>query len=186
MVVSTELQAGINQMPNYYEFTLTFSLSRDTGNPEECLNALYEAGCDDALVGTGMMGSIALNFSRAAKSAEDAIRRAVRDVQKAIPDAELIELKPDLVGISDMAALLSCTRQNVRRMATADNSTFPNPCVSGSVPLWHFFEVATWLLQNSRIKIMPKAEDVEIAKVAFQKNLDVQQNRFRILVNQYK
>lgn len=171
-------------MCNFYDFTLTFALSQDRNDPEDCLDALYEAGCDDALVGTSMLGSIALNFSRTAKSAEIAIRQAVQDVQKAIPDAELIELKPDLVGISDIAALLKCTRQNVRRMATADNSTFPSPCVSGSVPLWHYYEVAIWLLKNSRIKIKPKAKDVEIARVAYQKNLDVQRSRFQTSINQ--
>lgn len=171
-------------MSNFYDFTLTFALSQDRNDPEDCLDALYVAGCDDALVGTGMQGSVALNFSRSAKSAENAIRQAIQDVQKAIPDAELIELKPDLVGLSDIAALLECTRQNVRRMATADDSSFPSPCVSGSIPLWHFYEVANWLLKNSRIKIEPKATDVEVAKIAFQKNLALQRNRYQAVINQ--
>lgn len=170
-------------MTNTYDFTLTFSLTRYVSNPEDCPDALYEAGCDDAIVGTGMPGSIALNFSRTAKSAESAIRQAVRDVLKAIPEAELIEMKPDLVGISDIAALLECSRQNVRKLATNGNSNFPRPAVSGSVPLWHFYEVANWLLKNSRIKIKPKATDVEVAKIAFQKNLDVQRSRYQMIVN---
>lgn len=171
-------------MTKTFDFTLTFSLLRYGSNPENYLDALFEAGCDDAIVGTGMPGSIALNFSRAAKSAGDALQQAVHDVRKAIPDAELMELKPDLVGISDIAALLECTRQNVRRMATADNSSFPSPCVSGSVPLWHFYEVANWLLKNSRIKIKPKAADVEVAKIAFRKNLALQRNRYQTVINQ--
>ena len=79
-------------MTNTYDFTLTFALSEDSSNPENYLDALFEAGCNDALVGTGIPGLIALNFSRTAKSAENAIRQAIRDVQKAIPDSELIEL----------------------------------------------------------------------------------------------
>ena len=171
-------------MTKTYDFTLTFSMSKYGSNPENCLDALYEAGCDDAIVGIGIPGSIALNFSRTAISAETAIRKAIYDVRNAIPDAELIELKPDLVGISDIAALLECSRQNVRKLATNGNSNFPMPTVSGSVPLWHFYEVANWLLKNSRVKIKPKEADVEIAKIAFQKNLEVQQGRYRILVNQ--
>ena len=170
-------------MKKTYDFTLTFSMSKYGSNPENCLNALYETGCDDAIVGTGRPGSIALNFSRSAKSAENAIRKAIFDVQNAIPDAELAELKPDLVGISDMAALLECSRQNIRKLAMNGNSNFPRPSVSGSVPLWHFYEVALWLLKNSRVKIKPKTEHVEIAKAAFQKNLEVQQDRYRILAN---
>ena len=171
-------------MMNTYDFTLTFALAECSSNSENYLDGLFEAGCDDALVGTGMPGSIALNFSRPAKSAENAIRQAVHDVQKAIPDAKLIELKPDLVGISDIASLLGCSRQNIRKLATDGNSSFPSPSVSGSVPLWHFYEVANWLLKNSRLKIKPKAKDVEIAKIAFQKNLDVQRSRYQVLVNQ--
>ena len=168
-------------MMNTYDFTLTFALAERSSNPENYLDGLFEAGCDDALVGTGMPGSIALNFTRPAKSAENAIRQAVQDVQKAIPDAKLIELKPDLVGISDIAGLLGCSRQNIRKLATDGNSSFPSPSVSGSVPLWHFYEVANWLLKNSRLKIKPKAKDVEIAKIAFQQNLTIQQSRYQIM-----
>lgn len=171
-------------MTKTFDFTLTFSLFGYGSNPKNYLDALFEAGCDDAIVGTGMPGSIALNFSHSAKSAEDAIQQAEGNVRKALPDAELIELKPDLVGISDIAALLECTRQNIRKMATADNSTFPSPCVSGSVPLWHFYEVANWLLKNSRIKIQPKATDIEVAKAAFQKNLAIQRSRYQMVINQ--
>ena len=168
-------------MMNTYDFTLTFALAERSSNPENYLDGLFEAGCDDALVGTGMPGSIALNFTRPAKSAENAIRQAVHDVQKAIPDAKLIELKPDLVGISDIAGLLGCSRQNIRKLATDGNSSFPSPSVSGSVPLWHFYEVANWLLKNSRIRLKPKAKDVEIAKIAFQQNLTIQQSRYKVV-----
>ena len=167
-----------------FDFTLTFALPKRGGSPEDFLDALFDAGCDDALVGTGMPGSIALNFSRTAQSAENAIRQAVSDVLKALPDAVLIELKPDLVGISDIAELLGCSRQNIRKLAMGGNSTFPSPSVSGNVPLWHFYEVANWLLKNSRIKIKPKAEDVEVAKITYKNNLDVQRRRYQVLVNQ--
>ena len=170
-------------MTKTFDFTLTFSILKYSSNPENDLDALFVAGCDDAIVGTGMPGSIALNFSRGANSAEDAIQQAVRDVRKAIPDAELIELRPDLVGISDIAGLLGCSRQNIRKLATNGGLNFPRPTVSGSVPLWHFYEVANWLLKNSRTKIKPKEEDVEIAKVTFQKNLEVQRNRYQVLAN---
>ena len=56
-------------MMNSYDFTLTFALPEKRGNPEIHLDALYEAGCNDALIGTEAPGSIALSFSRSAKSA---------------------------------------------------------------------------------------------------------------------
>lgn len=60
----------------------------------------------------------------------------------------------------------------------------PSLCISGSVPLWHFYEVANWLLKNSRTKIKPKAADVEVAKTAFRKNLAIQRNRYQKVINQ--
>ena len=91
---------------NQYEFTLTFSLQNAEDNPEQFLDALYEAGCDDALIGFGQPGSIALEFVREAKSAAAAVNSAIDNVKAAIPDAELIEAKPDLVGLTDVAAAL--------------------------------------------------------------------------------
>ena len=88
---------------NTYNFTLTFALPEKRGNPEIHLDTLYKTGCDDALIGTGEPGALALGFSRNAKSAKYAIRQAITDVLTAIPGAKLMELKPDLAGISDIA-----------------------------------------------------------------------------------
>lgn len=84
-----------------YEFVLKFSLADQEVDSSGYLDALFEAGCDDATVGVGKRGSIALVFSREASSAEEAVRSAILDVQKAIPDAELTEIKPDLVNLAD-------------------------------------------------------------------------------------
>lgn len=79
-----------------YDFILKFDLPDHEADPEKFVNALYEAGCDDALVGIGQKGRIALNFIRQSESAFDAISSAISDVKKAIPDAKLIEATPDL------------------------------------------------------------------------------------------
>lgn len=80
-----------------YEFTVKFSLP----NPydiDEIIERLGEAGCDDALVGIGTPGGIVLKFSREAKSSEAAIEGAIRDVQRAVPLAEQIEVGPGVDG----------------------------------------------------------------------------------------
>tara|TARA_R110000796_G_scaffold131969_2_gene247427 strand:+ start:222 stop:470 length:249 start_codon:yes stop_codon:yes gene_type:complete len=69
-----------------YQFTLTFSLPEGYENAEQYLDALYEAGCDDALIGTGQVGSIALEFVRDAESATVAINSAIENVKTAIPN----------------------------------------------------------------------------------------------------
>lgn len=163
---------------NTYEFTLTFALP-DKSQVDDYLDALFEAGCDDALVGAGIAGSIALEFERQAASAKQAIQKAMRQVRKAIPDAELMELEPDLVGISDMATLLGCSRQNIRKFVVDTHAHFPKPSVLGSVPLWHYYEVANWMLNNPRTKIKPQEETIEVAQIAFKQNVDTQRERYR-------
>ncbi len=73
-----------------FEFTLKFSLRDSELPPGEYIDALYQAGCDDALVGLGERGRIALTFNRKAGTADEAVQSAVRDVLTAIPDAKLI------------------------------------------------------------------------------------------------
>ena len=168
---------------NTYQFTLTFALP-NKNRADDYLDVLFEAGCDDALVGTGIAGSIALEFERQATSAEQAIQKAMRQVNKAIPNAELLELEPDLVGISDMAALLGCSRQNIRKFVVDNDTDFPTPSVLGNVPLWHYCEVASWMLNNKRTKIKPPKASIEVAEAAFKYNVDTQQKRYQRNIKQ--
>ena len=62
-----------------YEFTLKFRLPTPDADPESYLPALAEAGCDDALVGIGQPGRIALDFTREAMVASPRLRRVVTD-----------------------------------------------------------------------------------------------------------
>ncbi len=45
-----------------YDFLLRFDLPDPSVNPERFVESLYEAGCDDATVGIGQHGRIALSF----------------------------------------------------------------------------------------------------------------------------
>jgi hypothetical protein len=77
-----------------YDFVLKFKLAEGSADVNDLVERLGEAGCDDALVGIGQPGRIALNFTREADSAQQAFISALEDVRRAIPDAELIEAKP--------------------------------------------------------------------------------------------
>lgn len=77
---------------NTYDFILKFDLPDPTADPFHFTDALFVAGCDDAVVGVGTPGSIALNFSREASTAEDAVNSAIETVIKAIPGAKLTEV----------------------------------------------------------------------------------------------
>ncbi len=154
-----------------YEFTLMFALPNDQDDPAQCLDALFDAGCDDAVVGTGTPGSISLEFIREAQSAGEAVDSAISDVGKAVPGAELIEAKPDLVGLTDVAEILNCSRQNVRKYMVAYRG-FPRPAYMGNSQLWHLWEVARFQKFS-----MPTAV-AEIARATFKINLDIQRHRF--------
>jgi len=156
---------------NKYEFTLTFALPEQQPDPEQYLEALYEAGCDDALAGTGQSGMIALEFTREARSAAEAVNSAIASVKAAIPDSELIEAKPDLVGLSDVADILQCSRQNVRKYMV-NYAGFPKPVYSGAASLWHLCELAAF------DKINLPDPLAELSRATFRLNLEIQQQRY--------
>ncbi|MNY68834.1 hypothetical protein D3C86_2066620 [compost metagenome] len=54
-------------------FTLKYQLLSDDNDTDAILDRLAEEGCDDALVGVGQPGRLALEFVREAPSAHDAI-----------------------------------------------------------------------------------------------------------------
>mgnify|MGYP001561638178 CR=1 FL=1 len=155
-----------------YEFTLTFSLPKEQADPEQNLDALYEAGCDDALIGTGQPGSIALEFVRKAESAAAAVYSAIANVKAAIPGAELMEAKPDLVGLTDVAEIVKCSRQNVRKYMVS-YPDFPKPVYTGTTSLWHLLEFARFEKFNIPCTI------AELARTTFRINLDIQQLRYK-------
>lgn len=130
-----------------YEFTFKFALEDPREDPEVYVERLAEAGCDDALVGIGKAGRIALEFVREAPTARDAVLGAFADARKALPGAKLIEVTPDLVGLTDIAGIIECTRQNVRKIVLVDAS-FPTAVHEGSAELFHLADVLSWAREN--------------------------------------
>lgn len=105
-----------------YTFTLKYQLADEDRNPDALVERLGEAGCDDAVVGIGQPGWLALEFTREADDADEAVRSALVDVRRAVPSAKLIEVAPDLVGLTDAAEIVSVSRQNMRRLSWSSNS----------------------------------------------------------------
>ena len=151
-----------------YEFTLRFTLGEPDGHPEHHLSRLAEAGCDDAAIGIGQRGRVALAFSREARSASQAILGALRDVRKAIPAARLVEAAPDFVGLTDVARVLGCSRQNVRMLLIRHGSDFPTPVHEGNPVLWRLYRVLAWA--RSRDHDIDEAV-LDVARAAHQVNL---------------
>jgi len=127
-----------------YTFTLKYQLAADDGDPTVIVERLGAAGCDDALVGTGVAGRIALAFTREAVSAEAALHSALEDIRRAIPGARLTEAGPDYVGLTDVADLLDMSRQNLRKLMLNHPASFPPPVHEGSASIWRLSELLRW------------------------------------------
>ena len=152
-----------------YDFTLRFALTHSGADPEMYLQNLAREGCDDAIVGLGNNGRIALNFTRQAASAYEAIFSALSAVRRAIPDAKLVEVNPDLVGLTDVAELLGFTRQNMRKLMLRSGAEFPPPLHEGKPAIWHLSKILQWLKSKQTHQIDESLMDV--ASVSMQCNL---------------
>ena len=58
------------------------------------------------MIGVGQAGRLALAFDRNSDNAANAVFTALEDVKKAVSDVRLLEVCPDLVGLTDIAGLL--------------------------------------------------------------------------------
>lgn len=152
-----------------YEFTLKFKLPGSNTDPEIYIDDLYESGCDDALIGIGKKGYIALDFTRESSSAHEAMSSAIKAVRKVIPQAEIVEASPDFVGLTDLANLLGCTRQNVQKLISKDNLHRPPAVYEGGQSVWHLAELLTWLDRHKDYKFEESL--MEIAETTMSLNL---------------
>jgi predicted DNA-binding transcriptional regulator AlpA len=152
-----------------YIFTLKYQLPDAHGDLQGLVEQLGEQGCDDALVGTGLPGRIALEFTREAGNADAAVRSALDDVRRALPGATLIEVTPDLVGLTDVAALVGVSRQNMRKLMLSHPDSFPLPVHDGSTSIWHLADVLAWLQARGGYALT--AGLVEVARAALEVNV---------------
>ena len=152
-----------------YEFTLKYSLPDSESDVDELVERLGEAGCDDAVIGIGQPGRIALEFARVADSAFDAISSAVTDIKGTIAKAKLIEATPDLVGLTDVADVVCCSRQNIRKIMVSSGGTFPPPVHDGKPALWHLATVLVWLKESKSYQV--EDDLLEVASINMQFNV---------------
>ena len=152
-----------------YDFTLKFKLPDASSDVDDLVERLGMAGCDDALVGIGIPGRVALNFSRSAKTAKAAISSALSDVKQAIPAARLIEVGPDFVGLTDIADLIGSSRQNIRKLMVNNAATFPPAIHDGSTSIWHLALVLQWLQSRGSYQIAQNV--IDVASTAMKLNI---------------
>jgi hypothetical protein len=133
----------------HYDFTLKFSLAQHDADPAVFVEQLLAKGCDDALIGIGQYGRIALDFTREATSADEAVLSALSNVQKIIPGAKLVEASPDMVGLTDIANILGFSRQYMRKLVVKSGPEFPLPVHDGKPAIWHLSTVLMWFMDKT-------------------------------------
>lgn len=157
---------------NEYNFTVLLRLSSPDEDGERHLESLVSGGCDDATVSLGRRGYLHLDFGREASSALEAISSATADALAAVPGADVVTVGPDLVNLTELAELMGCSRQNMRRYPAGEaqaGEVFPAPVNSGDPALWHLVEVLPWLERNTSLRPMDPLL-AEVAEATFAEN----------------
>lgn len=119
---------------------------------ESHVDALFEAGFDDATV--GKVGSIQyLDFDRAADSFADAVFSATEKLESAVPGVRVVHLEPDdLVTMSEIAERAGRTRESVRLLISGDRGPggFPAPATHfrSRQRMWRWQEVSVWFVDK--------------------------------------
>ncbi|MFC4270740.1 hypothetical protein GQF03_03330 [Sneathiella chungangensis] len=137
---------------------------------DDFVNAVFEAGCDDATL-SFQKGVIIAEFEREAESFAKAIASACSQLHQTGLKIERIE--PDyLVSLSEIAERSDLSKQAISYYIKGERlEGFPLPAakVTSKHPLWDWYQVADWLWRNNNL---PR-EAVIQAKVVKEANMNI-------------
>jgi hypothetical protein len=74
-----------------FQFDVMIRLPKGSPDIEDLVDRLYEAGCDDAVVGCGNPGMLGLAFVRVGSDREAVIAGAVNDALAGLPQSAVVE-----------------------------------------------------------------------------------------------
>jgi hypothetical protein len=133
---------------------------------DEHLEALFKNGCDDALFGV-RDGAQYGAFDRQATSFSVALASAIADVTRAVDGIEVIRIEPDdFVTMAAIAVRSGLSREYIRLLSTSKRGPggFPAPIahVDDKTRLWHWPEVAHWLIHHQKAKVQVDAHAADL------------------------
>ncbi len=150
--------------PTIHSFTLFLS-GADVLDDEQ-LDALYEAGCDDALFGVrdGVQYGA---FDREADSFSEALASAIHDVTSAVVGLHVVRIEPDeLVTLAAIAERSGLSREYIRLLSANKRGPggFPSPVTYADhkTRLWHWPDVAHWLAEHEKAKVEVDAHAADL------------------------
>lgn len=165
--------------------THTFTLIIDGPDlqADELVDEVFEAGCDDALVGRAD-GIQFADFDRNADTLQDAVLSAVAELES-IGGVTVIRLADaGLLSMADIAARTGRTRESVRLLIAGERGPggFPPPVTDprSRYRLWRSDEVAAWLRRNLNALLNDAAEDHVRAAI----NASLELRHHRIYLNE--
>ena len=140
----------IRSVDREHDFTLILRGIREL--KRSIVDALFEAGCDDATLGMSC-GVAHLDFTRAAPTMKDAILSAIADVRRVGMGIDVLRIDCDsLLTQAEIARKIGKSRQAVHQYIRGDCGPggFPQPARKGASgqPLWQWCAVAQWLCQH--------------------------------------
>jgi hypothetical protein len=124
-------------MSEQFKFEIVFSLPAGEHDPYALSDAVFDAGFEDAIIGTGNHRLLAVELEAAGEDAETVILNVARAIMEKLPEGtELREVRPDLVSLADVAEKLEVSRQ------TLQQREMPPPVAGG---LYRIDEVAEFI-----------------------------------------
>jgi hypothetical protein len=150
--------------PTIHSFTLFLSGANVLN--DERLDALYEAGCDDALFGA-RDGAQYGAFDREADSFSEALASAIRDVTSTVRGLRVVRIEPDeLVTLAAIAERSGLSREYIRLLSVHKRGPggFPAPVTYADhkTRLWHWPDVAHWLAEHDKAKVEVDAHAADL------------------------
>jgi predicted DNA-binding transcriptional regulator AlpA len=115
---------------------------------DERLDALFEAGCDDATFSSGA-NTISAAFDRESATLAEAVLSAISDMEK-VEGFRVVSVEPEeYVWASEIADRTGRSRQSVDMLIKGQRGPggFPSPLSPDSRrPLWRWSEVDAWFV----------------------------------------
>jgi hypothetical protein len=147
-----------------------FTLVLDREPSDEQLDALVDAGCDDAAFGVEH-GIAVAEFDREAPTLSDAIATAVIAVESTGLHA-LRVVDNDLLTLADIADRVGQSRESIRRYATGQRGDggFPPPVTPGrdGATFYRWSEVAPWLREHLDLDVPDPDPVLVVANLVLQ------------------
>ena len=163
-----------------YQFSLVLAGFSELS--DEIEEALFQAGCDDALLGI-REGTPFLDFDREAPSALEAVLSAIEAAER-VQGVEVSRVGPDdLVSAAEIGERTGRSRESVRLLAIGKRGPggFPTPVANlkHRTRFWRWADVAAWFVEHGLLKpdsVVQQARCIAVVNGALELRRSQQQN----------